>query len=287
MEVVKNREKSHRLNRVNFLIIPVLVIFIAIFLYPLVQVILFSFFDPDFTMKSYLKFFSKLTYSKIFFMTFRLGLTVTVSCLILGYPVAYVMAHVRKRWQNLLMILVIIPFWTSLLVRTYAWMVLLQRQGLLNNFLIRIGIIEEPLKLMYNTFGVNVGMVNILLPFMIITLFGVMKGIDRNLIKAAMNLGATPIRAFVRVFLPLSLPGVTGGGLLVFVIAIGFYITPSLMGGLKDITVSILIESVIVKLYNWSFASAIAFILLIVTLGMIFLYNHFLGLDRLLGGEGS
>jgi ABC-type spermidine/putrescine transport system permease subunit I len=185
------------------------------------------------------------------------------------------------------MILVIIPFWTSLLVRTYAWMVLLQRRGLLNNFLIRIGIIEEPLKLMYNTFGVNVGMVNILLPFMIITLFGVMKGIDKNLIKAAMNLGATPFRAFVRVFLPLSLPGVTGGALLVFVIAIGFYITPSLMGGLKDITVSILIENIIVKLYNWSFASAIAFILLIVTLGMIFLYNHFLGLDRLLGGEGN
>jgi putative spermidine/putrescine transport system permease protein len=284
--MMKNPRERDRKRKVNFLILPVLVIFIAVFLYPLVQVIMFSFFDPAFTLESYVKFFSKLTYGKIFFMTFRLGITVTVSCMVLGYPVAYVMSHVKKKLQNLIMILVIVPFWTSLLVRTYAWMVLLQRRGLLNSLLMKIGVIDEPLKLMYNTFGVNVGMINILLPFMIITLYGVMKGIDKNLIKAAQNLGATPFKAFLRVFFPLSLPGVTGGALLVFVISIGFYITPSLMGGLKDITVSILIENIIVKLLDWGFASAIAFILLIVTLGLIFLYNHFLGLDRLLGGEG-
>jgi putative spermidine/putrescine transport system permease protein/spermidine/putrescine transport system permease protein len=164
-------------------------------------------------------------------------------------------------------------------------MVILQRKGLLNTLLLKIGIIDKPLKLIYNTFGLSVGMINILLPFMILTLHGVMKGIDKNLLKASQNLGANPFQSFLRVYFPLSMPGVTGGALLVFVTAIGFYITPSLMGGLKDITVSLLIENEIRKLLNWGYASTLSVILLVITLGFIYVYNNFLGLDRLLGGE--
>jgi ABC-type spermidine/putrescine transport system permease subunit I len=164
-------------------------------------------------------------------------------------------------------------------------MVLLQRKGIINSFLMDIGLIESPMKLIYNTFGVNIGMINILLPFMILILYSSMKGIDRNLMKAAYNLGATPFQAFLRVFFPLSLPGVAGGCLLIFVIAIGFYIVPSLMGGLKDITISLLIENQVRKLLNWGFASALATILFIITVAFVLVYNRFLGLDKLLGEE--
>jgi len=280
------RPKGGRKRKRGYLLLlPLMVFLAAFFLFPLVRVVQFSFLSPELTFKNYHALVDTNIYLRVFVATFRLGVTVTLSCLIMGYPVAYLMANVKPRLERFLMILVIVPFWTSLLVRTYAWMILLQRSGLLNNFLSKLGLISEPLKLMYNTFGVNVGMINILLPFMIITMHGVMKGIDKNLLKAAQNLGASRFRSFVRVYLPLSLPGVTGGALLVFVMAIGFYITPSLMGGLRDFTVSVVIETTINKLLDWGLASALAVVLLVITLAMVFVYNRYLGLDNLVGGK--
>ena len=278
-------KQTNVFNNNSGLIVPIFVFYMGLFFYPLIRVLLFSVFDPAFTLKYYYKFFQTSIYMHVFLLTFKLGLIVTAVCIVLGYPVAYLLANAPRRVQGPLMICVIISFWTSLLVRTYAWMVILQRKGLLNTFLLKIGIIDKPIKLIYNTFGVSLGMINILLPFMILTLYGVMKGIDKNLLKASQNLGANPFQSFLRVYFPLSMPGVTGGALLVFVIAIGFYITPSLMGGLKDITVSLLIENEIRKLLNWGYASTLSVILLVITLGFIYIYNHFLGLDRLLGGE--
>jgi putative spermidine/putrescine transport system permease protein len=276
---------SHYRRRGYVLLLPLMVFLTVFFALPLVRVFQFSFFNPEFTFKNYLALFETNIYIRVFVMTLRLAFTVTLSCLLLGYPVAYLMANVRPRVQRFLMVLVIVPFWTSLLVRTYAWMILLQRSGLLNNFLLRLGVIREPLRLMYNTFGVNVGMINILLPFMIMTMHGVMSSIDKNLLKASQNLGASPLQSFLRVYFPLSLPGVTGGGLLVFVGATGFYITPALMGGLRDFTVSVIIETTINKMLNWGLGSALAVVLLLVTLGLVFVYNRYLGLDNLVGGK--
>ncbi len=168
----------------------------------------------------YRHFFSEATYSRVLLNTFKMSLSVTLICLILGYPVAYLLASLSSRVSNLLMIMVILPFFTAILVRTYAWMVILGRNGLINQLLIGWGVVASPLKLMHNLFGVYVGMVHILLPFMILPIYSVMIGIDKSLMKAAENLGASPARVFLHVFMPLSLSGVGGGCLLVFIITI-------------------------------------------------------------------
>jgi ABC-type spermidine/putrescine transport system permease subunit I len=186
-----------------------------------------------------------------------------------------------------MLIAVLIPFWTSILVRTYAWMVLLQRRGALNTLLVQFGLIQEPLELMYNRFGVLVGMVHILLPYMILPLYSVMQGIDMDLIKAAENLGANPLQSFARVFFPLSLPGVGAGLSLVFILAVGFFITPALMGGARETMIAQLIQRLISILLDWELGSALAFVLLAVVLIFFMLFNRLLGLDRLLGGGGS
>jgi len=182
------------------------------------------------------------------------------------------------------MILVLIPFWTSILVRTYAWMVLLQRQGVFNRWLLELGLIDEPLRMMYNRIGVLVGMTHVLLPFMVLPTYAVMRGIDRNLLRAAANLGASPLQSFLRVFLPLSLPGVAAGSLLVFILALGFFITPALMGGRTDMMIAQLIETQIRTQLNFAFAAALATVLLVVTLIIFAIYNRLLGLDKMFGG---
>ena len=170
--------------------------------------------------------------------TIVVGLAVTGLCLILGYPVAYLLATLPPNRGNLLMILVLLPFWTSLLVRTAAWVVVLQEHGIVNNALIWLGIIDEPVRLIYNEVGVYVAMTHILLPFMILPLYSVMKAIPPGYVRAARSLGATPTTAFVRVYVPQTLPGIGAGGLLVFIMAIGYYITPALVGGAGDQLIS-------------------------------------------------
>lgn len=182
------------------------------------------------------------------------------------------------------MIFVMLPFWTSILVRSYAWMVLLQREGIINSVLLKLGLIDAPIKMMFNSIGVTVGMVHVLLPFMILPLLAVMKGVDRNLLKAAENLGASPFVAWWKVFFPLSLPGVGAGSLLVFMMAIGFFITPSLLGGRTDVMISMAIEAQVNDMVNWGLASSMAVVLLGVTTAIFFVYDRILGLDKMWGG---
>ncbi|MBW2058427.1 MAG: ABC transporter permease [Deltaproteobacteria bacterium] len=262
---------------------PVLLL-LTFYAYPIARMLTISFFDPDFTLKHYMHFFKIPAYSRVLVETFKMAASVTVFCLVLGYPVAYLLANIPPRVRNLLMILVILPFMTAILVRTYAWMVILGRNGLVNQFLIKSGITSSPLKLMHNLFGVYVGMVQILLPFMIFPLYSVMVGIDKGLMKAAENLGANPVQVFLRIFLPLSLPGVGGGGLLVFIIALGFFITPALLGGVSDVMISMFIETQVNTLLNWGFASAMSVILLIITLVLFSVYTRYFGVDRTFGG---
>jgi putative spermidine/putrescine transport system permease protein len=186
---------------------------------------------------------------------------VTLICLLLGYPMAYTIANASERMRRLLIFTVLVPFWGSILVRTFAWMVLLQKRGLINKLLLDLNIIAEPLTLIYNRTSVLIGMVHILLPFMILPLYAVLARIDPSYAKAAASLGASPVWGFLRVYLPLSLPGVISGTVLVFVMGLGYYITPALLGGPGELMIAQLIEMQVADFGNWGLAGALAVIL--------------------------
>lgn len=262
------------------LLVPAVLYLLAVFAVPLFQIVLRSFYFPKLTGEHYVRIFAVPAYLKVLWVTLRISLIVAVTALLLGYPVAFLLATIPTRTANLLMALVLLPFWTSLLVRTYAWMILLQKNGVLNSLLVNLGLIAAPLPLMYNTPGVIIGMVHVLLPFMVLPLYAVMKGIDPDLARAARSLGAGGFRTFLRVILPLSLPGVSAGFLLVFISAIGFFITPALLGGRGDVMIGMLIESQINALVNWGLGSALAVFLLAIILALVFIYHRALRLER-------
>ena len=268
-----------------YFILPVLIFLALFFIYPLLKMLYMSIFDPEFSLRHYVRLYNTPLYAKVIIQTFKLSAICTATSLILGYPIAFLLYQVKPAIRNFLLILVVIPFWTSLLVRVYAWMAILGRNGVINSTLQSMGVISTPFDLIYNTFSVTVGMVHFLLPYMIFSLYSVMNGIDRNLIKAAYNLGASPVRAFVRIFLPLSLPGIGAGSLIIFILAIGFFVTPVLLGGRKDIVISMLIENQVSVQLNWPFAAAIGFTLLIFTLIIFNIANKYLGISRIWGGK--
>jgi putative spermidine/putrescine transport system permease protein len=202
----------------------------------------------------------------VFARTFWISAVVTAICLVLAYPVAYLLATLPERIANLLMILVLLPFWTAVLVRTTAWMVLLQREGIVNGLLLGTGLVDEPLALVHNRTGVYIAMTYVLLPFMILPLYGVMKGVSPVAVRAALSLGAAPAIAFRRVYLPQTFPGISAGCLLVFIMAIGYYITPALVGGADDQMISYFIAFYTNQTLNWGMASALGLILLAATL---------------------
>lgn len=220
-------------------------------------------------------------FDSVWARTFWISALVTILCVLLGYPVAYLLANLPLRYSNLLMILVLLPFWTSLLVRTTAWYVVLQTEGVLNNVLIFLGIIDERIQLIFNRFGVLVAMTHILLPFMILPIYSVMKNIPPSYERAARSLGATPWTAFWRVYFPQSLAGIGAGGLLVFILALGYYITPALVGGPTDQMVSYFIADHTTRSLNWGLASALGGILLAGVLAVYILYDRLVGIDNM------
>jgi putative spermidine/putrescine transport system permease protein len=220
-------------------------------------------------------------YVQVFGRTLWMSLLVTAVCMVLGYPVAYLLANSPPRVGNLLMIMVLLPFWTSLLVRTTAWVVILQREGLLNDLLVWLGLIDGRLQLIFNRFGVIVAMTHILLPFMILPMYSVMKTIPPVYMRAAQSLGATPFAAFWRVYLPQSAPGIGAGVLLVFILALGYYITPALVGGPSDQMVSYFIADHTNRSLNWGLASALGGLLLIGVLAVYWVYNRLIGIDQM------
>jgi putative spermidine/putrescine transport system permease protein len=220
-------------------------------------------------------------YVAVFLRTFWIGLLVTLACLAIGYPVAFLLATQPARISNLLMIMVLLPFWTSLLVRSTAWVVLLQRQGLLNDALVWSGLINERISLIFNRPGLLIAMTHVLLPFMILPLYSVMKGVDASYTRAAISLGATPLRAFLTVYVPQTLPGIGAGCLLVFILAIGYYITPELVGGGGDQMVSHFIAIFTNQIINWGQAAAMAIVLLAAVAILYAIYSRFFGIDRL------
>ena len=272
-EAVGERDGLRRL----LLVLPTLVVLLVLFVAPLTAILRLSLLDPAPTLRHYLEVVTNPTYLHVLGITFETAALVTLLCLALGYPLAYVMATVPGRLAGVLIILVIVPFWISVLVRTYAWMVMLGRGGLVNTLLLRLGVVEEPLRLMHNFVGVLVGMTHVLLPFAVLPMYSVMKNIDRDLLRAAENLGANRWQSFRRVFFPLSLLGVVSAAALVFVSALGFFITPALLGGPRDVLLSMLIERQVNDLTNWGLGSALAVVLLGLTLLVLIVFRRFLG----------
>ena len=216
-------------------------------------------------------------------LTLLVSTIVTIACLILAYPVAYLLATLPLRTSNLLMICVLMPFWTSLLVRIVAWMIMLQQQGVLNDSLVGLGIISDDnrLPLMYNFNGTIIVMTQVLLPFMILPLYSVMRGIPPTYMRAAQNLGATPTRAFIRVYMPQTIPGIGAGVILVFIVAIGYFITPELVGGKDGQMIGNQIAYHLRKSLNWGLASAMGVILLVAILTLYWVYDKIVGIDNM------
>ena len=215
--------------------------------------------------------------------TFYVALGVTISCLILAYPIAHLLSTLPLRYANLLMICVLLPFWTSLLVRTSSWMILLQQQGVLNDILVFLKLVDDKsrLELMYNMTGTFVAMTQILLPFMVLPLFSVMKTIPPSLMRAGSSLGGTPFHSFRKIYFPLTFPGIGAGSLLVFILSIGYYITPALVGGANGTLISNRIAYHMKETLDWSMASAMGAILLLSVLILYWLYNKILGVDNI------
>ena len=222
-------------------------------------------------------------FGRILLRTFEISAVVTLGCLLLGYPLAYWLSTLSARQANLLMILVLVPFWTSILVRVAAWIVLLQREGLVNSALVGIGLVDEPLALLFNRTGVIISMVHILLPFMILPLYSVMKSVPPTYLRAAVSLGSSPLAAFFRVYVPQTWPGVGAGGLLVFILAIGYYVTPALLGGADDQMLSYYIAQYTNVDINWGMACALGAILLVATLLLYGLYRRVVKSELSLG----
>ena len=222
-------------------------------------------------------------YLKLFVRTILLSLLITLFTIILGYPISYLLATLPTKLSNLLMILVLLPFWTSLLVRTTSWITLLQREGVINDLLVGIGIVDNAhrLTMIHNQIGTIVAMTHILLPFMVLPLFSVMKTIPPNYMRAARSMGATQFRAFLRIYLPNTVPGIGAGCILVFILSIGYYITPSLVGGTSGTFISNLIAYHVQGSLNWGLGAALGTMLLMLVLALYVLYDKVVGLDNI------
>lgn len=219
-------------------------------------------------------------YLDVFGRTLWVSLLVTLLALTIGYPLAYWLSHLPTKTANLMMVLVLLPFWTSLLVRTTAWIVLLQKEGVVNSLLLALGVIQEPLALVFNRFGVVIAMTHILAPFMILPLVSVMRQIPPGYVRAARSLGASPMTAFWRVYFPQSLPGISAGVLLVFILSIGYYITPALVGGAADQMMSYFIADHLTRSLNWGLASALGGLLLAGVMVLYVVYDRYVGVSN-------
>jgi putative spermidine/putrescine transport system permease protein len=261
--------------------VPALVWLGIFFVYPIGRLFYASLFTPAFSLGNYAKLVGSPVYLKVFVNTFEISVTVTLVTLVLGYPLAFLLATAGRRASRLLLVAIILPLWTSVLVRTYAWMVLLGRRGLVNEGLQGLGLTDSPLPLLYNRLGVTIGMVHVLLPFMVLPLYSVMRSIPPSYVRAASSLGARPFTAFWRVYMPQTLPGIGAGCLMVFIQALGYYITPALVGGADDQMISYFIAFYASRTVNWGMAAALSIMLLTATLALYAVYNRLVGVERM------
>jgi putative spermidine/putrescine transport system permease protein len=264
--------------------LPALTLITLFFVVPVLALLLRSVTEPVPGLQNYAILFGDGTYARVFFNTFLVATVVTAVTVIVAFPVAWMLAIMPPALGSIVFGIIILSMWTNLLTRTYAWMVLLQRTGVINRTLLDIGLISEPLPLINNLTGVTIGMVYIMLPFMILPLVGTLRAIDPMTLRAAALCGASPFEAFRRILLPLSLPGIAAGGLMVFVMSLGYFVTPTLLGGTSNMMLAGMIAQMIQSLLNWGLGSAAAFILLLVTMALYALQLRLVGAKRMTGG---
>ncbi len=249
-------------------LIPALLLVVIFFIVPVLMLLLRSVTDPHPGLQNYAALLGSTTYLKVFVNTFVVAGLVTVISVVIGYPVAWLLAIMPERWSRLVLAIIILSMWTNLLTRTYAWMVLLQRTGVINKVLIGIGLIDRPLTLVNNLVGVTIGMTYIMLPFVILPLMGVIRALDPATLRAAALCGATKTQCFTRVLLPLSMPGIAARALMVFVMSLGYFVTPALLGGTSNMMLAELITQFVQSLVDWGMGGAAALVLLVVTLAL-------------------
>lgn len=270
-------------NTLGLLILPCGLLFVLFFVLPIGLMALMSVLTGNpvveegvtFTNEHYVRFAGDWYNWEVLWATLRIGLWTTLAALLIGYPIAHLMARVRSRAVHaILLMAVLTPMLTGIVVRTFAWITLLSDNGVINQTLMRLGWTDGPLPLMYNEFGIIVGLTHIFIPYMVLTLTGVIGRIDTRLEQAAIGMGATPFRAFLEITLPLSLPGIVAGSLLVFSLAISSYVTPILMGGFQVTTLPVLIYQQVSSSFNPSYAAALGMILLVISLVLVAAYNR-------------
>lgn len=279
---VSKRLHSQRLRNLiglSWTISPVTFWMILFFVFPLIFILVMSFavrglyggVEYSFTLENYVRFFDPL-YLNILWESILIAALTTVICLVFGYPFAYIVARAPRKYRNILLMLIVVPFWTNSLIRTYAWIVLLRTEGVINTVLLQLGVISEPFEMLYNTGAVMVGLAYTLFPFMVLPLYASIEKLDQNLLEAASDLGAKPWQTFAKVTLPLTMPGVVAGCLLVFIPTLGLFFIPDLMGGSKTMLIGNLIRNQFLTARDWPFGSAASVILMILTLIFVLIY---------------
>ena len=266
------------------LVAPLLLLVVVMFVLPIGRVLWFSFTEPAVGLQNYALLLSSSGIQAVLWNTARICFLTTAISVVLGYVVAYVLVHASSRQFRWMMVCVLIPFWVSVLVRAFAWLTLLQANGLVNQALMATGIVDEPLALVRNEIGVVIGMVHYMLPYAILVLYAGMAGIDRRLISAARGLGAGPAEAFLRVFLPLSVPGIFGATVLVLIFSLGFYVTPIVLGGGKTIMIAEQISVQILQTANWGIGTMLASVLLLSVFLLLAIAGRVLNVRSLFGG---
>lgn len=262
-------------------VVPIVLLLAVVFFYPVLSLLSISVTHPEPGLQHYDQLFTEGVYLQVMWRTTWIAVVVTLITAIAGYPLAFYLAAAPLRTAQIAMLLLFIPFWASILVRTYGVTVIMGRTGVLNNALIAMGLIRRPIQFLFNTWVVVGAMVQILLPFFVLPLYSVLRAIDPNLTRAARGLGASSFNVFTRVYFPLSLPGVFAGGLIVFVFSFGFFIVPSLLGGRRDVTLPMLVIQQFEALVNWGMGAAIGTVLLVGTLIVVFAVGKVVGADRI------
>jgi spermidine/putrescine transport system permease protein len=264
---------------------------ILFFFIPILVIFAYSFYhyadglmERAFTLENYVRAFTQQVYFRIFIKSLRYGVIVTLSCLLIAYPCAYFLARTRYKRKEVLFLALIVPFWTSIVVRTYAWKILLGSNGLVNYFLTQTGIIEDPIRFLYSERAVFIGLIHVFLPFMILPLYAAIEKINLSLEEAAEDLGAGRLKTLLRITIPLSLPGISTGCLIVFILTVGSYITPDLLGGPSEVMISNIIQKEYYVSFNWPFGSALSMLLLFIILLLILFYNRLFKLEKIAGG---
>lgn len=288
LDAVEREKKVRRFSRLTLLALPLLLFLALFFIWPIIGLLKQGFYSHGvLSVDNYRRLLDVPIYRIVLQNTFVIAAVVTVSCIVMSYPLAYLMASVKPALSKLLFFAVLLPFWSSALVRTSAWIALLQQNGPLNTLLVTTRLIDQPVAFLYNFTGVLIGMTHVLMPFVVLPLYSSFRSMDKSLIQAAQSLGADSIGIFIRVILPLTRPGVVAGAIIVFMNAVGYYITPSLMGGPAQRMIAELISHNISDELNWGIAAALAGVLLVTTLFALWLFNRLFGLDKLMSGPSG